>query len=76
MFSECTTHYADSTRSVFIFKIMFITGTSTAAISAVFDQCRVSTFDIAFATGVSTAVVLQLVFSVSTSLSSVYVSLS
>ena len=55
---------------------MFITGTSAAAVSAVFNQCRVSTFDIAFATGVSTAVVLQLVFSVSTSLSSVYVSLS
>ena len=76
MFNECTTHYVDSTRSVFVFKIMFITGTSTAAISAVFNQCRVSTFDIAFATGVSMAVVLQLVFSVSTSLSSVYVSLS
>ena len=55
---------------------MFITGTSTAAVSAVFNQCRVSTFDIAFATEVSTAVVLQFVFSVSTSLSSVYVSLS
>ena len=76
MSSECTTHYADSTRSVFIFKIMFITRTSTAAVSAVFNQCRVSTFDIAFAIEVSTAVVLQLVFSVSTSLSSVYVSLS
>ena len=76
MFSECTTHYADSTQSVFVFKIMFITGTSTAAGSAAFNQCRVSTFDIAFATGVSMAVVLQLVFSVSTSLSSVYVSLS
>ena len=73
MFSECTTRYADSTRSVFVFKIMFITEISTAAVSAVFNQCRVSTFDIAFATGVSTAVVLQLV---STSLSSVYVSLS
>ena len=76
MFSECTTRYADSARSVFVFKIMFITGTSTAAVSAVFNQSRVSTFDIAFATGVSTAAVLQLVFSVSTSLSSVYVSLS
>ena len=76
MFSECTTHYTDSTRSVFVFKIMFITRTSTAAISAVFNQCRVSTFDTAFATGVSTAVVLQLIFSVSTSLSSVYISLS
>ena len=76
MFSECTTRYADSTRSVFIFKIMFITGTSTAAISAVFNQCRVSTFDIAFATGVSMAVVLQLVFSIFASLSSVYVPLS
>ena len=51
MFSECTTRYADSTRSVFVFKIMFITGTSTAAVSAVFNQSRVSTFDIAFATG-------------------------
>ena len=76
MFSECATHYVVFTRSVFVFKIMFITGISTAAVSAVFNQCRVSTFDIAFATGVSTAVVLQLVFSVSTSLSSVYVSLS
>ena len=76
MFSECTTHYTDSTRSVFVFTIMFITGTSTAAVSAVFNQCRVSTFDIAFATEVSMAAVLQLVFSVSTSLSSVYVSLS
>ena len=76
MFSECTTHYVVLTRSVFVFKIMFITGISTAAVSAVFNQCRVSTFDIAFATEVSTAVVLQLVFSVSTSLSSVYVSLS
>ena len=76
MFSECTTHYVVLTRSVFIFKIISITGISTAAVSAVFNQCRVSTFDIAFATGVSTAVVLQLVFSVSTSLSSVYVSLS
>ena len=76
MFNECTTYYVDSTRSVFVFKIMFITGTSTAAVSAVFNQCRVSTFNIAFATGVSTAVVLQLVFSVSTSLSSVYISLS
>ena len=47
-----------------------------AAVSAVFNQCRVSTFDIVFATEVSTAVVLQRVFSVSTSLSSVYVSLS
>ena len=74
MFSECTTHYVVLTRSVFVFKIMFITGISTAAVSAVFNQCRVSTFDIAFATEVSTAVVLQLVFSVSTSLSSVYVS--
>ena len=76
MFSECTTHYVVSTRLVFVFKIMFITGTPTAAVSAVFNQGRVSTFDIVFATGVSTAVVLQLVFSVSTSLSSVYVSLS
>ena len=76
MFSECTTHYVVLTRSVFVFKIMFITGISIAAVSAVFNQCRVSTFDIAFATEVSTAVVLQLVFSVSTSLSSVYVSLS
>ena len=76
MFSERTTRYADSTRSVFVFKVMFMTGTSTAAVSAVFNQCRVSTFDIAFATEVSTAAVLQLVFSVSTSLSSVYVSLS
>ena len=76
MFSECTTHYVVLTRSVFVFEIMFITGISTAAVSAVFNQCRVSTFDIAFATEVSTAVVLQLVFSVSTSLSSVYVSLS
>ena len=76
MFSECTTHYVVLTHSVFVFKIMFITGISTAAVSAVFNQCRVSTFDIAFATEVSTAVVLQLVFSVSTSLSSVYVSLS
>ena len=76
MFSECTTHYGDSTHSVFIFKIISITGISTAAVSAVFNQCRVSTFDIVFATEVSTAVVPQLVFSVSTSLSSVYVSLS
>ena len=76
MFSECTTHYIVLTRSVFVFKIMFITGISTAAVSAVFNQCRVSTFDIAFTTEVSTAVVLQFVFSVSTSLSSVYVSLS
>ena len=37
---------------------------------------RVSTFGIVFLTEVSTAVVLQFVFSVSTSLSSVYVSLS
>ena len=76
MFSEYTTHYVVLTRSVFTFKIMFITGISTAAVSVVFNQCRVSTFDIAFATEVSTAVALQLVFSVSTSLSSVYVSLS
>ena len=76
MFSERTIPYADSTRSVFVFKIMFITGISTAAVSGVFNQCRVSMFDIAFATEVSTAVVLELVFSVSTSLSSVYVSLS
>ena len=76
MFSVCTTRYADSTRSVLVFKIMFITGLSTAAVSAVLNQCRVSTFDIAFATEVSTAVVLQLVLSVSTSLSSVYISLS
>ena len=76
MFSECTTHYVVLTHSVFTFKIMFITGISTAAVSVVFNQCRVSTFDIAFATEVSTAVVLQLVFGVSTSLSSVYVSLS
>ena len=76
MFSECTTCYADSTRSVFVFKIMFITGTSTAAVSAVFNQSRVSTFDVAFATEMSTAIVLQFVFNVSTSLSSVYVSLS
>ena len=76
MFSECTTHYVVFTRSVFVFKIMFMTGTSTAVVSAVFNQCRVSTFDIAFATEVSTAVVLKLVFSVSTSLSSVYVPLS
>ena len=76
MFSECTTHYVVLMRSVFVFKIMFITRISTAAVSAVFNQCRVSTFDIAFATEVSTAVVLQLVFSVSTSLSSVYISLS
>ena len=55
MFSECTTHYTDSTRSVFVLQIMFITRTSTAAISAVFNQCRVSTFDTAFATGMSTA---------------------
>ena len=76
MFSECTTHYVVLTRSVFTFKIMFITGISSAAVSVVFNECRVSMFDIAFATEVSTAVVLQLVFSVSTSLSSVYVSLS
>ena len=76
MFSECTTHYINFTQSVFIFKIIFITEASTAAVSAVVNQCRVSTFDIAFATGVSTAAVLQLVFSVSASLSSVYVSLS
>ena len=76
MISEYTTRHADPTRSVFISKIMFITGISTAAVSTVFNQCRVSTFDIAFATEVSTAAVLQLVFSVSTSLSSVYVSLS
>ena len=76
MFSECTTHYTDSTRSVFVFTIMFTTGTSTAAVSVVFNQCRVSTFGIVFLTEVSTAVVLQFVFSVSTSLSSVYVSLS
>ena len=76
MSSECTTHYVNFTQSVFIFKIMFISGTSTAAVSAVVNQCRVSTFDIAFATGVAPAAVLQLVFSVSTSLSSVYVSLS
>ena len=76
MFSECTTHYINFTQSVFIFKIMFITEASTAAVPAVANQCRVSMFDIAFATGVSTAAVLQLVFSVSTSLSSVYVSLS
>ena len=76
MYSECTTHYVVLTRSVFVFKIMFLVGTSTAAVSAVFNQCRVSTFDIAFATEVSMAVVLELVFSVPTSLSSVYVSLS
>ena len=76
MSSECTTHYVNFTQSVFIFKIMFISGTSTAAVSAVVNQCRVSTFDIAFATGVATAAVPQLVFSISTSLSSVYVSLS
>ena len=76
MFSECTTHYAVLTHSVFTSKIMFITGISTAAVSVVFNQCRVSTFNIAFATEVSTAVVLQLVFSVSASLSSVFVSLS
>ena len=76
MFSECTTHFVVLTRSVFIFKIISITGISTAVVSAVFNQCRVSTFDIAFATEVSTAVVLQLVISVPTSLSSVYVSLS
>ena len=76
MFSECTTHYVVLTCSVFVFKIMFLVGTSTAAVSAVFNQRRVSMFDIAFATEVSTAVVLQLVFSVPTSLSSVYVSLS
>ena len=58
MFSECTTRYADSMRSVFVFKIMFITGTSTAAVSAVFNQSRVSTFDIEFATEVSMAAVL------------------
>ena len=37
LFSECITHYTDSTRSVFVFIIMFITGTSTAAVSVVFN---------------------------------------
>ena len=66
MFSECTTHYTDSTRSVFVFTIMFTTGIyiSTVAVSAVFNQCRVSTFGIVFLTEVSTAVVLQLFLNV------------
>ena len=33
MFSECTTHYTDPTRSVSVFNIMVITGMSTAAAS-------------------------------------------
>ena len=77
MFSECTTHYTDSTRSVFVFTIMFIAECpqlQSQLFPTVVD--KVSTFGIVFLTEVSTAVVLQFIFNVSTSLSSVYVSLS
>ena len=77
MFSECTIHYAEPTRSMSAFNVMFVTGMSTAATSQLFfSQCRASTFDITFATEVSTAAVLQLFSMLSTSMSSVYVSLS
>ena len=36
MFSECTTHYTDPTRSVSAFNVMFITGMSTVAASQLF----------------------------------------
>ena len=36
MFSECTTHYTDPTRSVSAFNVMFITGMSTAVASQLF----------------------------------------
>ena len=36
MFSECTTHYTDPTRSVSAFNVMFITGMSTVTASQLF----------------------------------------
>ena len=36
MFSECATHYAEPTRSMSAFNVMFITGMSTAAASQLF----------------------------------------
>ena len=38
MFSECTTHYTDPTRSVSGFNVMLITGISTAAASQLFSM--------------------------------------
>ena len=75
MFSECTTHYTDPKRSVLAFNV-YIWNIHSCSLPAVFNVCRVSTFDIAFATEVSTAAVLQLFSMFSTSTGSVYVSLS
>ena len=61
MFSECTTHYTDPTRSVSVCNGMFVTGMFTAAAFQLFStNVEASTFGIAFATEVSTAAVLQL----------------
>ena len=75
MLSECTTHYTDPTRSVSAGNVCNW-NVYSCSLSAVFHECRASTFNIAFATEVSTAAVLQLFPMFSTSMSSVYVSLS
>ena len=57
MFSECTTHYTDPTRSVSAFSVMFITGMSTAAVSQLFSTnvSSVYSFPLVNLTKVSTA---------------------
>ena len=74
MFSECTTHYTNPTRSVPAFNV-YTWNIHSCSLPVVFNVCRASMFDIAFATEVSTAAVLQLFSMFSTSMSSVYVSL-